>query len=105
MRVTYPGTAFVGSSHNLTCTVELSSAIDVPVIVNTVWTGPAGTVFTPNNSVTATMESVKRYISTAMFNEVGNNTHTCTVHINSTSRYITESGVVSRVLAINVGKV
>ena len=105
MRVTDPGTVFVGSSHNLTCTVELSSAIDVPVIVNTVWTGPAGTVFTPNDSVTTTMESLITYISTAMFNKVGNSNHTCTVHINSTSRFITESGVVSRVLTINVGKV
>ena len=26
----------------LTCTVELSPSVDVPVTVNTVWTGPAG---------------------------------------------------------------
>ena len=32
----------VGSDVTLTCTVELSPAVDVPVTVNTEWTGPDG---------------------------------------------------------------
>ena len=30
----------IGSNVTLTCTVELSPVVDVPVTVNTVWTGP-----------------------------------------------------------------
>ena len=30
----------IGSAVSLSCTVELSPAVDVPVTVNTVWTGP-----------------------------------------------------------------
>ena len=36
----------VGSAVILTCTVELSQAVDIPVTVNTVWTGPAGLMIT-----------------------------------------------------------
>ena len=31
-----------GRPVTMTCTVELSPSVDVPVTVNTVWTGPAG---------------------------------------------------------------
>ena len=54
--------------------------------------------------MTTTMESLITYISTAIFNDVGNSNHTCTVHINSKSQFVTESGVVSSVLTVNVGK-
>jgi hypothetical protein len=45
--VTPPLVAIIaGSSINLTCTVELSPFVDVPVTVNTEWSGPAGFITT-----------------------------------------------------------
>ena len=58
----------VGSDVTLTCTVELSSAVDVPVTVNIVWTGPAK--FT-NTSTAQHMESTNTYNSTAMVSSFG----------------------------------
>ena len=49
----------VGSDVNLTCTVELSPAVDVPVTVNTVWTGPDGFMTTNTaQPVTTTYTSI-----------------------------------------------
>ena len=49
----------IGSNVTLTCTVELSPAVDVPVTVNTVWTGPAG--FMRNNSAPSVMGNTTTY--------------------------------------------
>ena len=57
----------VGSSINLTCTVELSPFVDVPVTVTTEWTGPAG--FVTSNTAQPVMGSdPTTYTSTAMVN-------------------------------------
>ena len=52
----------------LTCTVELSPVVDVPVTVNTVWTGPAG--FMIENTAQRVNESNTRYISTAGHSQI-----------------------------------
>ena len=58
----------VGSTVTLTCTVELSPAVDVPVTVNTEWTGPAK--FT-NTGTAQRMENTTTYTSTAMVSSFG----------------------------------
>ena len=61
----------VGSSVTLTCAVELSAAVDVPVTVNVQLSGPAGVVITPVNNLV--MESTTRYTSTSMVSSFGRN--------------------------------
>ena len=66
-----------GSSPNLTCTVELSPAVDVPVVVTTEWNGPMGTVFLPNKMVPAVMVNLTTYTSTVMVDAASNGSYTC----------------------------
>ena len=80
------GIITVGSSVTLTCTVELSPSVDVPVTVNTVWTGPAG--FMTTNTAQPVMGSTTTYISTAIVNSLGRDKsgdYTCTATVNATS--------------------
>ena len=87
------GVIIAGSSPNLTCTVELSPAVDVPVTVNTVWTGPDG--FMTTNTAQPVMGSTTTYTSTAMVNSFGRDqsgVYTCTATVNSTSSFLTGSG-------------
>ena len=96
----------VGSNVTLTCTVELSPAVhvDVPVIVNTVWTGPDGVTLSPT---TPSMENLTRYTSTAMVNSFGRDqsgNYTCTATVSSTSLFLTDSGSLSGTGRVTVGK-
>ena len=59
----------VGSDVTLTCTVELSPAVNVEVAVGTVWTGPAG--FMTTNTAQPVMGSTTTYTSTAMVSSFG----------------------------------
>ena len=102
--VTAPvGTIFAGSSPSLTCTVDLDPAVDIPVTVNTVWTGPASTVFTPTNPVPAVMESLTRYTSTAMDNAARNGSYTCQATVSLSSEFTTGGGTSSASTTITVG--
>ena len=94
-------TTIAGSSPNLTCTVELSPAVDVPVTVTTVWTGPVGTTVTPTSSV---MESLTRYTIMAMVDAARNGDYTCQVTLSSSSQFITDSGMTSGMTTITVGE-
>ena len=65
MTVAPPAVPIVESSINLTCTVELSPLVDVPVTVTTEWTGPAG--FMTSNIAHQTIGTPTiNYTSTAM---------------------------------------
>ena len=96
----------VGSAVTLTCTVELSPAVDVPVIVNTVWTGPDG--LTTTNTAQPVMDSATTYTSTAMVNSFGRDqsgVYNCTATVSSTSSFLTGSGSQSGTARVTVGKV
>ena len=74
----------VGSNVTLTCTVELSPAVDVPVTVNTVWTAPAG--FMTTNTAQPVMGSTTTYTSTAMVSSFGRDqsgNYTCIAEVTS----------------------
>ena len=72
----------VGSTVTLTCTVDLSPLVDVPVTVTAQISGPMGVSITPvTNSV---MESTTRYTSTATVGPFGRDhsgEYTCTANV------------------------
>ena len=94
----------VGANVTLTCTVELSPAVDVPVTVNTVWTGPDGFMTT---NTAQRMENTTTYTSTAMVSSFGRDqsgNYTCTATVNSTSSFIINSGSISDTANVIVGE-
>ena len=81
-----------GDSVTLTCTVDLSSAVDIPVNVNTEWTGPDG--FMNTNTAQPVMGSTTTYTSTAMVSSFGRDQsgdYTCKTSVSSTSSFISSS--------------
>ena len=77
MTVTAPTGVIAGSSVILNCIVELSPAVDTPVIVNTVWTGPY-VMFTPTYLVPAVMMNVTTlYTSNVTVSAARNGSYTC----------------------------
>ena len=103
----YPGIIRpVGSSITMTCTVELSSVVNVPVNVTTLWAGPAG--FMTTNIAQSVMGSTTNYTSTAMVESFGRNesgVYTCTATATTTSPFVRDSGSHSERATLTVGKV
>ena len=96
----------MGSDVTLTCTVELDPAVDVPVAVNTVWTGPAG-FFMTTNTAQPVMGSTTTYTSIAMVSSFGRDhsgVYTCTATVSSSSSLLTDSGAQSGTARVTVGK-
>ena len=86
--------------------MELSPAVDVPVTVNTVWTGPNG--FMTTNIAQSVMGINTTYTSTAMVNSFGRNqsgNYTCTATVSSltTSPFLMDS-VQSDIKHVTTGK-
>ena len=96
----------VGSTVTLTCTVDLSPLVDVPVTVNAQISGPAGVIITPlTNSV---MVNTTRYTSTSMVSSFGRNqsgeyTCTATVGLVTANSFIIGGTGVTRINSIIVG--
>ena len=89
-----------GSSPNLNCTVELSSAVDIPITLYTVWTGPA---FTSVFSTGVVMENLTVYTMTAIVDAARNGSYTCEVNVSSTSEFINSSEAMAGSTVIIVG--
>ena len=81
--ITVPLGVIAGASVTLTCVVELSPAVDVPVTMNTEWTGPADVTFMPTNPVPAMMVNITTYVSTVLVGAARNGTYTCQATISS----------------------
>ena len=88
-----------GSSTNLSCIVILDTNIDVPVTVNTMWTGPKGTIITPTSSM---MHNFTSYTSTGIVSVARSGNYTCQASINSSSQFITGSTMTSGSITITV---
>ena len=81
----------IGSGVNLTCVVhvKLRPAVDVPVIVSTVWTGPSG--FTANNisqpisGVSSSTYNITSRAVISSFEGSLSGVYTCTARLNATS--------------------
>ena len=84
----------------------MSPAMDVPVTVNTVWTGPDR--FMVTNTAQPVMGSTTTYTSTAMVTSFGRDqsgVYTCTANVSSTSSLLTiGSGSQSVSVRVTVGK-
>ena len=80
--VTAPLGVIAGSSVTLTCAVELSPAVDVPVTVNTEWTGP-DVMFMPTDPVAAVMVNITTYVSTVSVSETKTGSYICEATITS----------------------
>ena len=96
----------VGSDTTLTCTVELSPTVDVPVTVNTVWTGPNG--FMTVNTAQSVMGSTTTYTSTAMVSSFGrgqSGVYICTATVRSASLFVTRGASQSGTARLTVGKI
>ena len=94
----------VGSAVTVTCAVELSSMVDIPVTVVIEWTGPAGFMTID----TAQPVSVG-YTSMAIISPFGRNNsgiYTCRVTVSSASlnTFVRES-VTSSSARVTVGKI
>ena len=83
--------------------MELSSSVDVPVTVNTVWTGPDMTYFTPSNWVTAVMENDTSYISATTVDAARSGDYTCEATVNSSSTFVAGSETLNGSVDIIVG--
>ena len=94
----------IGSVITLTCIVELSPAVDVPVTVTTVWTGPAQ--FMTTKIAQPVMGSTTTYISTAMVNSVGREqtgVYNCTATVSSMSPLLVDSDPQSGTIRVIIG--
>jgi hypothetical protein len=84
-----------GSNVTLTCVVEFSSAVDVPVTVNTEWTGP----YYGLSATDPLMESTNRYTSTATVSSFGRdqsgNYYCSASNISSKSPFLNDSTTTS----------
>ena len=84
----------VGSDVTLTCTVELDPAVNVPVTVHTMWTGPNGFMAVDNISqplMESTGTVLATYTSTTMISSFGRDqsgVYECTATVSSTSLFI-----------------
>ena len=101
----------IGSAVTLTCAVrvELSQAVDIPVTVNMVWTGPAG-FMTSNTSFHVGMQGTISFTSTAMissFEREQSGVYTCTATLNSTQfyTYVTNGSATARSIQVTTGEI
>ena len=95
----------VGSDVTLTCTVDLDPAVDVPVTVTTVWTGPAG--FMNTTTAQPVVGSTTTYTSTAMVSSFGRDqsgNYTCMATVRPTTLFTTDSDLKSETARVTVGK-
>ena len=97
----------IGSAVTLTCTVELSPLVDVPVTVTTMWTGPAG--FMTINTAQPVMGSTTTYTSTAMVSSFGRDqsgVYSCRALVRSTSSntFLTDSAGLTERATVTVGE-
>ena len=93
----------IGSNVTLTCRVELSPAVDVPVTVNIQLTDPTG------QSLAATTPSMdgSTYTSTSNISSFGRSKsgdYTCTSSVTSSLPYLINSGTKSATLKLTLGE-
>ena len=96
----------IGSNVTLTCTIELSLLVNVPVTVNTEWTGPDG-FMTTNIAQRVNIGSTTTYTSKATvfsFRRTHSGKYICSAAITSLSPFLLDSDTSSATSTITVGK-
>ena len=99
---------FSGPDVTLTCAVELSPAVDVPVTVNTALTRPTG--FTIPSTTQPVMGSSTNYTTTSVINSFGRSdsgTYFCaaTISLTSTNAYISDSSTATHSVRVTTGEI
>ena len=92
----------VGSDVTLTCIVELSPAVNIPVTGNVQLTDPTGSLL----STTTLLVSGSTFPSTAMISSFGSDqsgVYTCTASVSSTSQFVTQSSSRSGIVRLTGG--
>lgn len=89
----------------LMCTVELSPSVDIPVTVNTEWSGPDGITILSNDTI---MQNLTVYISTAVVSSFGrtqSGNYSCIATVTSTSRsvFVISTGSLSETTEVTTG--
>ena len=95
----------IGSAIILTCIVhvELSPAVDVPMTLNTVWTGPEG--FMAANTSHPVMTT---YTTTTMINSFGRNEsgiYTCAAALSFSTIYLINGTAITDSVQVTTGKI
>ena len=94
-----------GRDVNLTCTVDLSFTVDVPVTVSTVWTGP--NEFTTTSTAQSVTGSITAYATTIatirFFGRNHSGIYTCAATLSSSSPFLPESSTVSEEIVVTSG--
>ena len=96
-----------GPNVSLTCAVELSPAVDIPVTVNTALTNSAG--FRTSSTAQPVMGSSTNYATTDTISSFGRSNsglYTCGAHLTSmpTNAYITNSNTVPDSIIVTTGE-
>ena len=96
-----------GSDVALTCAVELSPAVDIPVTVNTVLTTDAG--FLRTSIAQPVMGSITNYATEFVISSFGrteSGIYTCgaTVRVTSTNSYVSDSSTVHHSVRVTTGE-
>ena len=100
-----PSVISAGSSVTLTCTVELSPSVDVPVIVNTVWTGPDG--YLTANTAQPVAGSIILYRSAVVVMSFGRDQsgdYTCAATVSSSTILNSATSLSTITITVAVGK-
>ena len=101
----------IGSVVTLTCTVELSTLVNIPATVTTVWNGPDGFKITTSNSQPdmGNNTSYTSAVTVSSFGRVQSGQYTCAAQVESSqnSQYYTtnNASVVYGAVQITVGKI
>ena len=96
MSVTNASRTYAGTNFNLTCTSELNTAVDTPVVINNTWHGPLGVPAGPRVVASAPTGTGARYQTILMFHPLntsdsGNYTCEVTVSPSPESQFISGS--------------
>ena len=95
----------IGANVSLTCTVELSPAVDVQVTVSTEWRGPAGFYDTNMAQPDTDNTSYSSMVIISSFENINSGDYTCIAEVVvSFSQYLNNSRATSNEARITTGK-
>ena len=107
VNVTNSSATYAGTNFNLTCTIELNTAVDTPVVVNSTWHGPLGIPTGTRVIASEPIGTGARYQTTLMFrplntSDSGHYTCEATVSPSPESQFIITSRTGRVTLRIDV---
>ena len=82
--VSHSSGTYAGTNFNLTCTIQLITAVDTPVVINSTWHGPLGVPAGPRVVASAPSGAGARYQTILMFrplNTSDSGNYTCEVTV------------------------